>query len=118
MTAKEKKEEEEFLNAILATPVMEHTKRFLSERGLAVRDSGAFKNTLREIWFGLYPRGGGRISSSGFEHVFLSEIKNGDVSGLHNWLYFSDQEAKGRADYLGYMKKVDLGGVRKYSFKT
>jgi poly(U)-specific endoribonuclease len=60
----------------------------------------------------MYSRGGGRIGSSGFEHVFLTEIKKGQVSGLHNWIYFNDAEKKNEANYLGYMKKIDLGNVR------
>lgn len=59
----------------------------------------------------MYSRGSGRIGSSGFEHVFLAEIKNGHVSGLHNWIYFNEEEKKNFANYLGYMKKLDLGGV-------
>lgn len=35
------------------------------------------------MWFGLYSRGKGKISSSGFEHVFVSELKNGEVSGIN-----------------------------------
>lgn len=59
----------------------------------------------------MYSRGGGRIGSSGFEHVFLTELKNNQVSGLHNWLYFNEEEKKHNANYLGYMRKVDLGNV-------
>lgn len=66
----------------------------------------------------MYSRGGGRISSSGFEHVFLTEIKNREVSGLHNWLYFNDQESKNQANYLGYMKSLDLGDVSKFFIKN
>lgn len=56
----------------------------------------------------MYSRGQGKIGSSGFEHVFLAEIKNFDISGLHNWLYFHDAEAKNEANYLGYLKKIEL----------
>lgn len=59
----------------------------------------------------MYSRGQGRIGSSGFEHVFLAELKNNQVSGLHNWLYFNEEEKNRRANYLGYMKKIDLGNV-------
>lgn len=56
----------------------------------------------------MYSRGGGKIGSSGFEHVYLAEIKNDAISGLHNWLYFNDEEKKNTANYLGYMKKLDF----------
>jgi len=59
----------------------------------------------------LYSRGQGKIGSSAFEHIFLTEIKNGTISGLHNWVYFHEEEKAGRADYKGYIKKVELGNV-------
>lgn len=40
------------------------------------------RDYLKQMWFGLYSRGKGKISSSGFEHVFVSELKNGEVSGI------------------------------------
>ena len=79
--------------------------------GKISKDPNDFKQKLKEIWFNTYSRGGGRIGSSGFEHVFLAEIKKNAVSGLHNWLYFNDAEVKGTANYLGYMHKIDLGNV-------
>lgn len=33
------------------------------------------------MWFGLYSRGKGKLSSSGFEHVFVSELRNSEVLG-------------------------------------
>lgn len=76
--------------------------------GAISKDPKAFRDKLKEIWFNMYSRGQGKIGSSGFEHVFLAEIKNQDVSGLHNWLYFHDAEAKKNANYLGFLKKFEL----------
>lgn len=59
----------------------------------------------------MYSRAGGKISSSGFEHIFLAELKKNEVSGLHNWVYFDHAEMTKLVDYLGYMKKIDLGEV-------
>nr|CAI5846990.1 unnamed protein product [Callosobruchus analis] len=118
-TPQEKIEENDLLDNILPTPVMQHTRNFLIKKGKIGKDPKDFKDLMRLIWFNMYSRGSGRIGSSGFEHVFLAELKNNQVSGLHNWLYFSEEEKRNNANYLGYMKKVDLGNkgsVLKYHF--
>ncbi|XP_017774899.1 PREDICTED: poly(U)-specific endoribonuclease homolog [Nicrophorus vespilloides] len=118
-TAQEKIEENNFLDTILSTPVMQHTRNFLIKKGKLSRDPKQFKDLLKQYWFNMYSRGGGRIGSSGFEHVFLAEIKNDAVSGLHNWIFFNQEEKKNKANYLGYMKKIefDKGALLKYHFK-
>lgn len=67
---------------------------------------------VKELWFTQYSRGSGKIGSSGFEHVFVNEVKMGTIIGLHNWVYFSDEEKAGHLDYKGYLKELDLGTVR------
>ena len=42
--------------------------------------------------------------SSGFEHVFVGEEKNGVIVGLHNWIQMYQEEKKGNLDYMGYIK--------------
>lgn len=74
-------------------------------------DTKAKKDLLNSIWFTQYTRGGGIIGSSAFEHVFLGELKKDEVSGLHNWIYFANEEENHRVDYMGYLKKLDLGKV-------
>lgn len=71
---------------------------------------------MKTIWFSLYSRGKGKIGSSAFEHVFLTELRNGTVSGFHNWIYYYFEEKAGHADYQGYLKKVDLGTVIIFNF--
>ena len=85
---------------------------FLTQKGVVTADPQTHRELLRTIWFGLYSRGMGKIGSSGFEHVFLSEVKNGTVMGLHNWIYLSEVEKAGDLDYKGWTKKIDLGNVR------
>ncbi|XP_066259522.1 endoribonuclease CG2145-like isoform X2 [Euwallacea similis] len=118
-TGQERIEENNFLDSMLGTPVMQYTRNFLIQKGKLGKDPKEFRDLLRQIWFFMYSRGKGRIGSSGFEHVFLSEIKNNMVSGLHNWVYFNAEESRGKANYLGYMKKIDLGEkgvILKYHF--
>lgn len=57
---------------------------------------------LKKMWFGLYSRQNGKLDSSGFEHMFVGEIKSGDVSGFHNWVQFYTQEQDGDLNYYGY----------------
>lgn len=77
------------------------------------RDPQTHKDLLKTIWFNLYSRGGGKIGSSAFEHVFLAELKNGEVTGLHNWIYFEEEERANHINYMGYTKKIELGEVKK-----
>lgn len=66
---------------------------------------------MNRIWFTVYSRGQRKLGSSAFEHIFLGEIKREEISGLHNWLFFSNEEEKKRLNYLGWMRVVDFGGV-------
>ncbi|XP_063974333.1 endoribonuclease CG2145-like isoform X2 [Diachasmimorpha longicaudata] len=106
----QRNEESLLVDTFLSTNVMSAAMRFLANKGYLRQDYYHYKETLRRMWFNLYPRGGETAGSTGFEHVFLTELKLGtEVSGLHNWIYFDAAEKNRRADYLGYIKKLDLG---------
>ncbi|XP_075973577.1 uncharacterized protein LOC142974889 [Anticarsia gemmatalis] len=119
VTPQERIEENAFMDAIMSTTVMRHLMTFLKNKGYVTPDPKQQRDFVKQMWFNLYSRGKGKIGSSGFEHTFVSELKNGGVSGLHNWVYFSREEAANRANYLGWMKHVELGdkgAVLKYHF--
>ncbi|XP_053622041.1 endoribonuclease CG2145-like [Plodia interpunctella] len=119
VTPQEKNEENAFMDAIMSTSVIRHLMNFLKENGYVTPDPKQQRDFLKQLWFSLYSRGKGKISSSGFEHVFVSELKNGEVSGLHNWIYFSKEESTNRVNYLGYLKYQEMndkGVVMKLHF--
>lgn len=85
--------------------------------GLADRNVGNFKRWMRNLWFGMYSRVRGNQGSSGFEHVFLGEEKNG-ISGLHSWFRYKFEEDAGNMNYLGYSRTLSMGKVRNSSFRN
>lgn len=140
VTVNERREENEFVDAVMGTQVMRQAMLFLQNKGKSKNSSHVFishissnfflligivtpdpkthRDLVKELWFTQYSRGQGRIGSSGFEHVFVHEVKNGTLIGLHNWVYFADEEKASRLDYKGYLHQIDLGNVsagEKYS---
>ncbi|XP_037785745.1 poly(U)-specific endoribonuclease homolog isoform X1 [Penaeus monodon] len=109
-TNTEKNEENQFLDALMRTAVMQTLERNLKRKNII---SGSLRTTLNDIWFTQYKRGGSKISSSGFEHVFVGELRGGKVAGLHNWQNFKKEEQEGDLDYKGYIRLVDLNGKGK-----
>eukprot|EP00058_Branchiostoma_floridae_P016381 XP_002601869.1 hypothetical protein BRAFLDRAFT_215427 [Branchiostoma floridae] len=102
VTSQETAEINAFLDVIQGTDVIIKLHEFLANKGNS--DMATFMADLKEMWFGLYSRSGGRaLDSSGFEHVFLGEFKRGKVSGFHNWITAYLLEKDGLADYYGYI---------------
>lgn len=99
----ETNEEWAFIRATMTTQVMQKAWNFLKNKGYSSSLQSKFEEQLKEIWFKKYSRQGS-MDSSGFEHVFVGEIKGREVSGFHNWVQYYLQEKKGRADYAGYFK--------------
>ena len=105
VTAEERHEVSSFLRAIMQTPVMQYCHQYCLATGkITASDPEAFVALLNQLWFELYSRQGGKLDSSGFEHVFVGEIKNNEVTGLHNWIRIYIEEKKNLLDYRGYIK--------------
>jgi poly(U)-specific endoribonuclease len=104
-TSAERTENWTFLKSVLQTAPMQFCHKYLLAKnpGEIPEDPVEFRRLLFKIWFELYRRGASR-DSSGFEHVFVGEVKNDSISGFHNWLQFYFEEQKGTLDYRGYIK--------------
>ncbi|KAK7100065.1 poly(U)-specific endoribonuclease-A-like [Littorina saxatilis] len=106
VTWEERKENWNFLEAIMKTEVMKEAHRFLASKGVAPDDDDDFKKMLHDIWFKLFRRKGGRSQNScSFEHVFVGEGRGDDFIGLHNWIQFYLQEKAGNIDYHGFFRR-------------
>lgn len=107
VTDAERQEVWTFLNAIMETEPMEFCHKYCHAKDpeKVPSDREGFVKLLQKIWFELYRRERGEgYDSSGFEHVFTGEVKDGDVSGMHNWIQLALEEEKGKLDYRGYIK--------------
>lgn len=108
VTYHERKEIWTFLRAIMQSGPMQFCHKYCvaNNPDVVPEDRDEFLKLLYNIWFKLYTRerSGEGNDSSGFEHVFVGEIKNEKVSGFHNWIYFYHEEQKGNVDYRGYIK--------------
>ena len=102
VTSEERAEERAFLNAIAATEVVGYLGEYLTAKG-KINSPSEVEAFLGRLWFTLYKREASN-DSSGFEHVFVGEIRDGKVLGLHNWVQLYTQEQAGLLDYMGYVK--------------
>lgn len=106
VTDTERREVKAFLRAIMETGPMQFCHKYCRTNADNIpSDKEGFMKLLQKIWFSLYRRSrGGREDSSGFEHVFIGEVKDNKVSGFHNWIQLYMEEKKGALDYRGYIK--------------
>ncbi|XP_078544728.1 uridylate-specific endoribonuclease-like isoform X3 [Lissotriton helveticus] len=96
------KEQDLFLQEIMKTDVMQKLYTFFHKKQLYASQE-EFVKDLKNMWFGLYCRGKGEMDSSGFEHVFVGEVKKGIVSGFHSWIRFYLLEKQGMVDYYSHV---------------
>jgi len=120
VTSLERMEMQIFMDAVLSTPEMEAAYNFLTQNGLFSGGMDSFKAHVTKLWTGLFDNDSNRNTdikgSSGFEHVFVGEVKRGKVSGQHNWVQMYLQEKTGHFNYKGYAKTVayasDVTGLK------
>ncbi|XP_032240590.2 uridylate-specific endoribonuclease B isoform X2 [Nematostella vectensis] len=103
----EREEKKGFIEAVMATDVMKLTHNYLVHERLVPKSRGSFKKLLIKLWFNFYRRKTAG-DTSGFEHVFVGEIKRSRrpqdvVGGMHNWVRFYREEKKKEADYEGFI---------------
>jgi len=102
VTAEESRENRAFIDALMETAPMKYLHNYLAEKKLAPRSLQEFKALLDRIWFSLFRRETAN-DSSGFEHVFVGEERDGKIIGFHNWIQFFIEELKKNVDYYGYV---------------
>ena len=105
VTSEEITENYKFLNLIMDTGLMQYIYQYLLiHKKTHAKDRTAFIKELYGLWFGLYSRSHQGNDSSGFEHVFLGEIKNNEITGFHNWIRIYLEEKLHNFNYLGFIK--------------
>lgn len=110
VTWEEKKENRDFIDAIMETDVMKEAHNYLVEQGRAPAAVNDFKCKLYNLWFMLIRRtkGDRDFDSSSFEHVFVGEARDDEFIGLHNWIQFYLQEKAGNIDYFGHFRRETI----------
>jgi poly(U)-specific endoribonuclease len=99
---------EAFIDTIWKTPVFGWLVSFLRAKNHPWSTSPAtLRAAIKQIWFDNFSRKFGKLDSSAFEHVFMGEEKNGEVSGMHSWpiMYELERTASEKFDYRGFFKK-------------
>lgn len=107
VTPEEVQENWHFIDLVVETAVMQEAYQFLVRNNKISPDFKSFKAKLYDIWFRMYKRlyGDRAVNSCGFEHVFVGESRDHQVSGFHNWVQFYLQEKRGHIDYRGYFRR-------------
>ncbi|KRY92128.1 Poly(U)-specific endoribonuclease -like protein [Trichinella pseudospiralis] len=121
-SAEQRKKVRTFINRVMQTNVMNHTFVFLKNIGLPeAKTMKSFKKWMHSLWFDSYSRKKGPPDSSAFEHVFMGEIENQEVHGLHNWIRLAYLEFTGALKYSGFViqRKDSTASIRfKWNGKT
>ncbi|TKR73536.1 hypothetical protein L596_020835 [Steinernema carpocapsae] len=107
-TNQEKEEITAFVTSMLKSRPWKALFDFLQrKRHPFAKDEKTFRRWIIQLWFVQYSRARGQADTSGFEHVFMGESKNGEVSGMHNWVrfYLLERNTTENFDYKGFLIK-------------
>ena len=106
----ERKEAEDFILAVLDTAIGNYLGQYLTSFNI-----NNHAKYLNDLWFGFTKRDAHQDSSP-FEHVFVGEIRNDKIIGMHNWIQAYLEERNGNFDYQGYLpcryKSSFLGNIQ------
>uniref|UniRef100_A0A1I7XC48 Endoribonuclease n=1 Tax=Heterorhabditis bacteriophora TaxID=37862 RepID=A0A1I7XC48_HETBA len=140
VNVKEEKEEVgRFLTTVLASKPWKFLYEFFNRKGkdlkiidhciytfytllsghIFAKDPITWRYWIAQLWFVHYSRARGLADTSGFEHVFMGEAKNGEISGMHSWLRFFllERNATEQFDYKGFIvKRFNLMAALKFSW--
>uniref|UniRef100_A0A914WLP4 Endoribonuclease n=2 Tax=Plectus sambesii TaxID=2011161 RepID=A0A914WLP4_9BILA len=119
-TNAEKNEITSFLDAVLESTIWRKLYEFLHDKNHPyASDTATFRKWIAQLWFVRYSRAKGRLDTSGFEHIFMGEIKNNEISGMHNWVrfYLLEKDSSQRFDYKGFLvQRFNVMAAVKFSW--
>ncbi|KAI6205429.1 hypothetical protein M3Y94_00791100 [Aphelenchoides besseyi] len=119
-TPEEIEEIKRFIDLVVETRPWKVLIEFLKSKNHPfVSNPSTLKRMLRQLWFDHYSRARGLADTSAFEHIFIGETKNGEISGLHNWLrlYELERNVSSRFDYRGFLvKRGQIMGAIKFQW--
>ncbi|CAG8459850.1 928_t:CDS:2 [Ambispora gerdemannii] len=95
-------ENDVFIRESLKTAPMQYVFQYLVAKRKIKNNQNEFRGLLNNLWFHMYRREV-KGDSSGFEHVFLGEVRNEQAIAFHNWINFYYNEKKGMLRYEGYV---------------
>ena len=73
--------------------------------------SGSFDDVLKTIWFKWFAEKGKK--KYGFQQVFMYETKNGNISGIQNWIFYKYKEHSGEMLITDIKREQKLENVKK-----
>jgi len=110
---------DDFLSVAMETDVMKQLEAFVQKYNL-INGGSSLRDKIKLIWFTPYSRANNHkvLGSSGFEHVFLGEVKGQEVEGFHSWAVFSEEEKARRTNYWGYIDQTQYGNNKALNIKN